>query len=217
MSEKLILAVNNKTAACVKETAKQLVELRQSVVVGFKKLKIGEIESISQLEKVLTSPEDFIKNRMVDVAGGKATVGGMKLNRSKLLELIELPQAAIKYIEFVKQISAEIEDKTSWCRNQTAVNLKNFEIAAGAVVSSEQQKAVIEAAGVIYADNQRQIDFYNQIESVLAEVEKLNKNCRSLLAISSPQTFVLSSGFVHIDHETHKMAANPHVIKDRVK
>lgn len=217
MEEKLILAVNDREAASVKETAKRLVELRQSVVVEFKKLKIGEIETISQLETVLTSPEDFIKNRMVDIAGGKATVGGLRLNRSKLLELIELPEAAENYIKFVKQVSAQIEDKTDWCRKQAAVNLKNFEITAGAVVSSEQQKAAIEAAGVIYADNQRQIDFYNQIESVLAEVEKLNENCRSFLALSSPRMFVLSSIFVRIDPETGKMAANPHVIKDRVK
>lgn len=217
MTKRLILAVDKKTAALVKETVTISKQLQQAVIDGFKKLKIGELENIEQLNKLFASSEDFVRNRMIDISGGNATVGGMKLNRSKLLDLIELPETAAKYFVFVERSFNEMDDIIDSCKEATGISLRKFMLADGVVVSTDEQKAVIEATGVIYADSQRQIDFYKKIEALIREVYKLNMAGYCEITTPGFKAFWLDSIFVQIDPDTYQLVPNPHYIKENVK
>lgn len=116
--------------------------------------------------------EDYIREKLVDKTEN-ATIGGMKVSRDKLLEMVEVPDCKNFVNAFYK-----LRDKLYWV-NQ--LNLNYYELIDTSVSIKESAQGEIAEMFRTYATSDKQYETYLIAKSVADKLNELESKCNHKL------------------------------------
>jgi hypothetical protein len=142
------------------------VMFMQYKTLGLRDLKPGD------LDRVLTG-EAFIKDVLLENSELEA-VGKVKLSKTKLRELVEMPSNTQSFVRSVNELVEYNKDVRG-----LPVFLNDFEIKGGKIVFPDWQK-IINTRCAVFINGAERIEFF----------EVVNKICDILNACKHPHTFI---------------------------
>jgi len=116
--------------------------------------------------------ENYLREKLVDKAEN-ASIGGVKVSRDKLLEMVELPDCKV----FVNAISVLKERSSGYVE----LNFNYYELIDTTVSIKESAQDEITELYRVYAITDKQIETYLIAKAVADKLNELESNCKHLL------------------------------------
>jgi hypothetical protein len=129
---------------------------------------IGVIAADNDLEQLVNSPKAYVTDKLT--AGEEMKVGGLKLNKEKLFDLIDKPAGTNEIIKDIEkdQSDKSIREYTHWLANRFTVTAGVVEITAGTMDNIHARNSLF-----ITSENQQQA--FNKLTEFVDVVNQLNE------------------------------------------
>lgn len=147
----------------------------QKIINDIKTLNLNINLDNGDLETLINSPKIFFCNKLVDEG---IIVNGIKLNKEKIFDLMEIPNGLNNIIENIITLKNAVISKI---RNLYIENLNtNFTITNGKVDISENTLSELKELHTIYLENENQIKVFNlltEIKNKIKEIKEIDPRC----------------------------------------
>lgn len=137
--------------------------------------------------------EDYLRKKLVDKAEN-ASIGGMKVSRDKLLEMVEIPDCRNFVNAFFK-----LKDKL---HGVTQLNLNYYELIDMSVSIKESAQGEIEEMFRTYATTDKQYETYLIAKAVADKLNELESKCNSSLYKVGRPTVANSFAFLKLYNDS---------------
>lgn len=209
-----VLAVNELISNTVANTVATTQINLQQIIDGYNGLDIGTIDNMNEILRMGKQPDQYLKNKIIDIKGEGANINGITLNRAKLLEMIEIPNNFKTFIVLLNNKLNVIDDDIDRCKKTTGFNVLKFNIEEGEVLPTPELIQIIDKAGKYYAQNQNQITVYQKVKDIIDILKEL----RLIQGTTGyGQKHIDLDQFVIVDPTNYELIPNHHIILDRIK
>lgn len=142
----------------------------QKIINDIKTLNLNINLDNGDLETLINSPKIFFCNKLVDEG---IIVNGIKLNKEKIFDLMEIPNGLNNIIENIITLKNVVISKI---RNLYIENLNtNFTITNGKVDISENTLSELKELHTIYLENENQIKVFNLLTEIKNKIKEIKE------------------------------------------
>jgi hypothetical protein len=133
-----------------------------------KVIALGLTVAENDLNLLFENPKAYITDKLT--AGENMQVGGLKLNKEKLFDLIEKPAGTN---ELIQSIEKDLMD--SGIREYNIWHVKNFEINENEVVVNPDHLEAINNRFSLFIESESQNQAYEKLQGIASLVNELNQ------------------------------------------
>lgn len=133
-----------------------------------KVIALGLTVAENDLEQLFENPKAYITDKLT--AGENMQVGGLKLNKEKLFDLIEKPAGTN---ELIQSIEKDLMDRG--IREYNIWSVKIFNVNANEVVINPAQLENINTRFSLFIESENQKQAYEKLQGIASLVNELNQ------------------------------------------
>jgi hypothetical protein len=133
-----------------------------------KVIALGIIVNENDLIIMFENPKEYIVDKLT--AGENMQVGGLKLNKEKLFDLIEKPAGTN---EIIQSIEKDLMDRG--IREHNIWSVKNFNVNANKVVVNPEYLENVNTRFSLFIENENQNKAYEKLQTIALLVNEINQ------------------------------------------
>lgn len=150
----------------IENTKKEL----QKIITDIKGLELNITIENTDLDKLINSPKMFFCDKIVNES---IKVNGIKLNKEKIFDLMEIPEDINNIIEYIIRLKNDI---IAGKQSLYIENLNNdFTIINNEINISENALSELKEIHTIYLDNENQIKIFNLLTEIKEKIKAIKE------------------------------------------
>lgn len=142
----------------------------QKIITDIKGLELNITIENTDLDKLINSPKMFFCDKIVNES---IKVNGIKLNKEKIFDLMEIPEDINNIIEYIIRLKNDI---IAGKQSLYIENLNNdFTIINNEINISENALSELKEIHTIYLDNENQIKIFNLLTEIKEKIKAIKE------------------------------------------
>jgi hypothetical protein len=142
----------------------------QKIITDIKGLELNITIENTDLDKLINSPKMFFCDKIVNES---IKVNGIKLNKEKIFDLMEIPEDINNIIEYIIRLKNDI---IAGKQSLYIENLNNdFTIINNKINISENALSELKEIHTIYLDNENQIKIFNLLTEIKEKIKAIKE------------------------------------------